>query len=227
MVAEDYLTVSYYDNYAFQSMFGTGYGYEKPVVSTNYRNTAFDKVKGRVTGTKVKILGTNDWIKSVTYYDDQYRVIQVVMTNNRQSLKERLSQRYNFPGWLMETYKEQIKGSQIYGLRQRYVYDHTGRLEAGYHELYKNGTGQGEVFLVENHYNELGQLVEKNLHVENGIPFQSVDYRYNIRGWLQSINNPQLLHDENINNDINQPSDLFGTELMYNDPLDGVAIENN
>ena len=223
VVAEDYLTVSYYDNYAFQSMFGTGYSYEKPVVSTNYRNTAFDKVKGQVTGTKVKILGTDQWINTVTHYDDRYRVIQTVSTNEYLGVNTRTSQLYNFPGWLLETYKSQTRGSKTLGLRQRYSYDHAGRLLRGYHELYDDGVGQGEVLLAENRYNELGELIEKNLHVEGGVPAQSIDYRYNIRGWLENINNAQLTHDPR-NDDSN---DLFGMELIYESPLNGVPPVGN
>ena len=42
---------------------------------------------------------------------------------------------------------------------------------------------------------------------------QSVDYRYNIRGWVTSINNAQLTSDGTKNNDTN---DYFGMELTYN-----------
>ena len=43
-------------------------------------------------------------------------------------------------------------------------------------------------------YNELDELVEKNLYsADGGATFaQSVDYRYNIRGWPTSINNSAL-----------------------------------
>ncbi|MEM7110358.1 MAG: putative toxin, partial [Bacteroidota bacterium] len=59
-------------------------------------------------------------------------------------------------------------------------------------------------------YNELGELIEKNLHSEdNGSTFsQSTDYRYNIRGWLTRINDSDLSDGE---------GDLFGMELAYNE----------
>ncbi|MEM8567819.1 MAG: RHS repeat-associated core domain-containing protein, partial [Bacteroidota bacterium] len=69
-----------------------------------------------------------------------------------------------------------------------------------------------------NAYNELGELIEKNLHSEdNGATFaQSIDYRYNIRGWLSSINNASLT-DASNNNDTGQAKDLFGMEIAYNE----------
>ena len=62
-------------------------------------------------------------------------------------------------------------------------------------------------------YNELGQVVDKKLHkTSSGAFLQSVDYRYNIRGWLSSINNAGLNNDGVTNDDTN---DYFGIELLY------------
>jgi RHS repeat-associated protein len=73
------------------------------------------------------------------------------------------------------------------------------------------------ITLFKNEYNELGQLVDKKLHSDdNGSTFQqSVDYRFNIRGWLTSINNAALNTGSN-NDDAN---DYFGMELGYNNTL--------
>ena len=49
---------------------------------------------------------------------------------------------------------------------------------------------------------------------------QSVDYRYNIRGWLTSINNSALSDDGQTNNDEN---DWFGMELFYNQQAAGLS----
>jgi len=42
---------------------------------------------------------------------------------------------------------------------------------------------------------------------------QSVDYRYNIRGWMQTMNNSKLTNDGGVTND--DYTDLFGMELAY------------
>ncbi len=71
-----------------------------------------------------------------------------------------------------------------------------------------------EKLLVQYEYNALGQMVDKKLHSDGSGGFlQSVDYRYNIRGWLRSINNSQLTNDGSLNNDT---GDYFGMELLYN-----------
>jgi len=95
--------------------------------------------------------------------------------------------------------------SGIRTVEKRFVYDHAGRLTHGYLTL----DGQAEVELTGNEYNELGQLADKKLHSVSGGPYkQSVDYRYNIRGWLTGINDSELTENEN---------DYFGMNLAYNE----------
>ncbi|HEY0056438.1 MAG TPA: RHS repeat-associated core domain-containing protein, partial [Pedobacter sp.] len=66
-----------------------------------------------------------------------------------------------------------------------------------------------------------GQLVDKQLHVNDATKtkgIQSVDYRYNIRGWLSSINDPASATVQNrLNHDTDEAtdSDKFGFELQY------------
>lgn len=97
---------------------------------------------------------------------------------------------------------------------RRFDYDHAGRLTDTWHSL----NGADPVLLAHNEYNELGQLIDKKLHstmADASDARQSVDYRYNIRGWLESINNAQLTAD-NSNDDAN---DYFGMQLAYNTDL--------
>ena len=178
-------TVTYYDDYLFRdnlTEFSGDFFYQKPnhrpggMVTPqgifDYENSAFETVKGQITGTLTRVLGTNDWIKSVTYYDNKYRVIQSVSSYSYQNTTERLSNLYNFSGWLLESYKALDRQDEKIALRQRYEYDHRGRLLQGYHEIYNNTVGQGEILLSQNHYDEFGGLVTKKLHKFG----QSADY---------------------------------------------------
>jgi len=96
-------------------------------------------------------------------------------------------------------------------------YDHAGRLLATHHSV----NGATPVLLAANEYNELGQLVDKNLHsTDNGSTFkQSTDYRYNIRGWLTSINNADLTPGTTNDDAAGFGKDLFGMELAYEKPV--------
>ncbi|MFZ1807622.1 MAG: RHS repeat-associated core domain-containing protein, partial [Cyclobacteriaceae bacterium] len=91
-------------------------------------------------------------------------------------------------------------------------------LHMNQHYLHDTQYGFPEVLLAHNEYNELGQLIDKKMHsVDNGGTFkQSVDYRYNIRGWLTSMNNAALDTNPATNDDT---GDLFGLELGYNNSI--------
>lgn len=108
-------------------------------------------------------------------------------------------------------------GANTHTVNREFDYDHAGRLSKIWHK-YNSGP---KVLLVSNSYNELGQLVDKKLHsVNNGVTGkQSVDYRYNIRGWLTSINGADLNGGSIINDDNgSQARDLFGMDLLYEKP---------
>lgn len=59
----------------------------------------------------------------------------------------------------------------------------------------------------------LGEVVTKHQHGTSGSYAQSIDYRYNIRGWLTRINHADLRQEGAA------AVDYFGMELGYNDNL--------
>jgi len=107
-------------------------------------------------------------------------------------------------------------------ITRTFDYDHAGRLLKTWHSI----NSATPVLLAKNEYNEIGQLVDKKLYSTDPISTpddqrhfkQSTDYRYNIRGWLTSINDSQLtVSDPNSNRD------LFGMNLSYNDVVSGLS----
>ncbi|MDH5250949.1 MAG: hypothetical protein OEW40_18295 [Cyclobacteriaceae bacterium] len=95
---------------------------------------------------------------------------------------------------------------------------HMGRITKIYQNINSAPTDQ---FVSQYEYNELGQLVDKKLHNTTGTTFlQSVDYRYNIRGWISSINNSQL-NVNSANND--EADDYFGMEFLYTTVESGLS----
>ncbi|HEY9046309.1 MAG TPA: DUF6443 domain-containing protein, partial [Ohtaekwangia sp.] len=108
---------------------------------------------------------------------------------------------------------------------KRFTYDHASRLKETWHKIGTRTAGTltetNEVLLASNTYNELGQLIDKKLHSTTSAATdakQSVDYRYNIRGWLTSINNAELSNTGTTGNN-DDTGDLFGINLAYNDDL--------
>jgi RHS repeat-associated protein len=124
-------------------------------------------------------------------------------------------------------------GSTITGVRssfsttsktttRKFEYDHAGRLLKTWHQV----DSGPNILLAFNEYNELGQLVDKKLHstVSTGANAkQSVDYRYNIRGWLTSMNDASLANTTSTTKTNDDTGDLFGMNLAYNETTLGIG----
>jgi len=202
-------TATYYDNYKFITPLINGgnaaittYNFQTGDL-TGQETQAASNVTGQVTGTKVNVLGTSTYLWTVSYYDPKYRAIQTISQNHKGGV-DRVTNKYDFVK-LTETKSTHTVGSTTYATTRRLVYDHAGRLLKTYHKI----NSDAEILLSENEYNELGELVTKKLHSRSSGPFvQTVDYRYNIRGWMKQINDVTAP----------DPADLFSMDLRYNNP---------
>lgn len=100
-----------------------------------------------------------------------------------------------------------------HSIARTFDFDDAGRLIRTWHSI----DGATPILLSENQYNEIGQLIDKRLYSTDTHKYsQSVDYRYNIRGWLTSINGAELVNGNSKNIDsLNDARDLFGMDLLY------------
>ncbi len=213
------LTVTYHDNYNFKtdinSQFGSAFDFQDVSSYDNiaqYPTTHFNRVQGKVTGSLVRVLDTNDWLKSVNYYDDQYQIIQTISENYPQG-SDIVTTEYDLAGRAIRTLRVH-HGYTPYSplaIHKRNDYDHAGRIEKVYYKL----NNEVPILLASYKYNELGEMVEKNLHEKSDGNFlQSIDYRYNERGWMTHINTSDLSNDNDKNDD---DDDLFGMRFYYQD----------
>lgn len=227
-----YLTYTYYDNYdyandklsnvfEYDNLNGWTYGGEL------FPSTPSNQITGQITTNKIRVLygdlqTNNLWITTVSYFDDRGRLIQSIVNNDYSLNYERISTLYNISGWTLSSRVSQSKqGQPSFEVFKEYEYDHQGRLLKGFHEVFEQAQSQGRVLIAENVYNALGELVEKNLHVDSNGAAQSIDYRYNIRGWLSHINQSSLLEDTIINPSDATP-DYFGMDIFYNEIVPGI-----
>jgi len=195
--------ITYYDNYDFKSNTGWdaeghSYNYVNEPEISNTVNTA---VKGQETGSKIRV-EAGMWLNTVNYYDDKYQNIQSI-TENHLDGTDRISNEYDFTGKVLKTKRVHTSSLDGFTSLETFEYDHAGRLLKTYHSM----DGADNVLIAENSYNEIGELIERNHYAPNGQKLQSVDFKYNIRGWLTGINNTELDDGEN---------DLFGMDLYYN-----------
>lgn len=216
------ISVNYFDNYSFKSYANWdaqsgNYHYVNIARfpqwnADNNLSAIMPAVKGYQTGGKVRVLNASSprWLNYVTYYDKKFRTVQVIAENYVGGW-ERATTLFDFVGKPTLSQLYHTSTATNFTTLREMEYDHAGRLLKTY-QTTDNGT---RILLASNKYNEIGQLIEKNIHsTDNGSNFlQSVDMRYNIRGWLTSINNSALANDGSLNNDAN---DLFGMELLYN-----------
>jgi RHS repeat-associated protein len=213
--ANDYFTVTYYDNYGVPGNWGMDYTnaqMRQTVNNASYSSPVSENllVKGQVTASKVKKPDDDTWLESVIYYDDKYRVIQLV-TNNHIGGSDRASSLYDFIGKVLKSELVHDNGTNTHTISQSFTYDHAGRLLTVTHKI----NTEPEITLSANEYNELGELTDKNLHTVDGTNFeQSVDYGYNIRGWLTKINDAGLSAGE---------GDYFGMELAYESGMSSIT----
>jgi RHS repeat-associated protein len=194
--------VNYYDDYNI------------PGIPNNQGSSFSAKVKGLLTATKTKVLGTADnFLWTVNYYDDEGRMVKIwkqhyqggaIVAGNY----DEISNTYNFAGELTYSSRVHKVGAAITTIATRYEYDHMGRKKATIESI----NGQPEVVLSKLDYNEVGQLLKKDLHSsDNGTNFiQSNNYAYNERGWMTKINDP-----DNVT-----ANKVFGMELIYANKAD-------
>ncbi len=187
---ESVLTVTYYDKYDFASTWGTSY-------SGGGHNT---NVRGMVTGGYTRQINASIF-KFVTYYDNRLRPLININQHHLSGVDRFENEYYDVvsPNIKKTKRKHSSSYSSEFTITNDFTYDNRNRLKTNVQTI---GT-QSPVTIVSNNYNEIGQLYEKNL----GGSAQSVDFKYNIRGWLQSINGGTSFDDG---------SDKFGMLLEYN-----------
>jgi RHS repeat-associated protein len=194
-----------------------------------------------VTVQQERIEGnTSLWLTTTTWYDERGRPLQAITdlpnpAGTALAGWERTSWMRDFTGTVQQQvvqhHYQADPNTPLYEVQlyTQYHYDAAGRLVQTDLKI----DDQPIVRHSQLHYNELAQLVDKRLHsVDGGHTWmQSLDYRYHIRGWLTQLNNRNLSSnsvpnaeglDDNNDDPVHDRPDLFGLELRYEQPLDGI-----
>lgn len=201
-------TISYYDDYAFDWNYGSGNTLSNPSAATSYNQATTPSTKGLATGSKVRVLGENDWIISYIVYDTKRRPMYSASHNKFLNTKDITKTKLDFVGRVVEDDNYHYKGiTPSIRTRNYFSYDPQGRLITHDHQV---GV-QAKERIVTNTYDELGLLSRKRVGGKttdsNGL--QLVDLSYNIRGWSRGMNL----------NLIDTPTagttDIFGYKMNY------------
>jgi RHS repeat-associated protein len=208
------LSAVYYDDYDFNNDGQPDARYDTSQDSQFPRGQApvadVVRTQGLVTRTLTKVLGVADndptqaaWLTTTTFYDDRARPVQV-QTMNALKGTDLLTTQLDFMGKVVQS----VASHQVPSLatpllvKEFFSYDHMGRLLTTRQQL----PGEARPARLDSaQYNEVGQVVRKTLGT--GRLTQQVDYAYNIRGWLTSLNDPYQPNPTK--------NDLFGLSLHY------------
>ncbi len=223
---DEILTKTFYDDYAWRS------GESNPLSAS--RNTSYDSyflsasnstwpypqdatvqtnsLRGLTTGTKIKVLGTSTYLYSIPFYDEKGRVIQTQSTNITGGTDIGNSQYSWNNQTLISINKHEKSGtnSQTTIVLTKATYDDLWRPLKTEKKISNSKVNSGSMpgawtTINEDEYNEQGLLKKKKLG--NG-PVDSLQYEYNIQGWMLGINRGYV-------KDTGNTSHWFGFDLCY------------
>ncbi|MCI3936852.1 RHS repeat-associated core domain-containing protein [Chryseobacterium aahli] len=210
---ETVLSVNYYDIYPVGS----------PAIPTQIlgQNILHENAQLYNISTKtlpvasyVKNIEDDNWTKNYTWYDTKGRPVASHSINHLGGYTKTESL-LDFSGTPLQaiTKHKRLNGDTEKVITENFTYDHQNRLQVHKHKVDNNP----EEILAQNEYNELSQLKTKKVGgVVLGNSLQTVDYKYNIRGWMTQINDPSDLSGD----------DLFGYKINYN-LREGIEMPNS
>ena len=163
----------------------------------------------------VRVLENSTDVKAeISYmlYDKKARPVKTYSTNHLGGFIS-TEIKLDFTGKTLYAITQHKKdaSSTIIQVREDFTYSPQDRLLTHTHKVNGNPTE----LLAKNDYDNLGQLKRKSVgatDISGTASLQKVDYNYNIRGWLNNIN------DVNELTLSGEPTDLFAFRINYNLP---------
>jgi hypothetical protein len=208
--------VNYYDSYPGGSPLLPGQIQNQntlpsePTAFTSNGISSIRSTKTLPTAGYTKNIENDNWSASFIWYDRQGRVIGAYAKNHLGGFTKAESV-LDFSGKTLETYTYHSKSTPNTEItvKDRFVYTPQNYLSKHYQQINSNP----EELLTEYTYNDLGQVINK----KTGNNLQSIDFTYNIKGWLTGINPGDIG---------NLGSKLFAYKIKYNQ-REGAETPNN
>ncbi|CAL2082170.1 DUF6443 domain-containing protein [Tenacibaculum sp. 190524A02b] len=160
------LTLNYYDTY--EHVLPTGL---TDKVTTSFGVTSSNNTIGLPTVSKKAVLDTNDWITTVTYYDDESRPIYVYEHNAYLNTINIVEYKLDFTGKVLETKETHQKAStDEVAVYNKMTYDRVGRF-LSQSQCVSKGEGGCENDLEENRSLEdpVNLINSKTVYASNSI----------------------------------------------------------
>ncbi|MDQ0781248.1 DUF6443 domain-containing protein [Chryseobacterium sp. W4I1] len=200
------LSVNYYDTYPAGAPAIPSQIMGQNVLKPSGQSTTSRNTKSLPVASFVKNVEDDNWTQGYSWYDTNGRNIGSYSINHLGGYTNTESE-LDFAGMAKQTkvYHKRLKTDTEKIILQTYTYDSQNRLLMHKHKVDNNP----EEILSQNVYNELSQVKSKKVGgTDAANPLQTMDYSYNIRGWLTKINDPTNLNGK-----------LFGYEIKYTNPV--------
>ncbi len=174
------LISNYYDNYSWS---GNPFGSSRSTAGDTYlaaaSNTTYpypqavtqsSMIKGLLTGTKVKVLGTSTYLYNIFFYDDKGRIIQK-QSKNLSGGTDIITTQYTWTGLpyiVVNSHQKLGTGAQTSIVLTRNTYDDLGRTSKIEKRISHSSISSGTMpstwtTVVQNEYDALGQLGKRKL----------------------------------------------------------------
>ncbi len=240
------LSFNYYDNYSYTGVKSFDVNHTNNLVYKNISstgnvgdNTQTKRFSGMATGGKTRVLNGNlsspTFITSSIFYDEEGRALQTQSDNIKGGV-EITSTQYHFDGRVLST-SQTHNGTGTaftnFNILTKFKFDRIGRVVGVGQKInsssrsYANSVNvtttqedadAGYKLISGFKYNELNRVVKKTIAptYNSNQGLETIDYSYNMRGWLTGINKDYALGEYNSS----QWEHFFGMYLGY-DNRDG------
>ena len=220
------LTKTFYDDYTWRSGEGSPLSASRVTSYDGYLSSpsnniwpypqdataATVRLRGLVTGTKTRVLISNDSLYTTPFYDDKGKPIQT-QSNNVSGGTDVMVTQYSWTGQPLLNITKQAKAgtnSQTTIALTKLTYDVQWRMIKTEKKISNTRVSSGSMpgswtTINENGYDEQGQLKKKKLGTTT---VDSLQYDYNIRGWMLGMNRSYV-------KDTTSSSNWFGFDLGY------------
>ncbi|WP_261511532.1 DUF6443 domain-containing protein [Chryseobacterium paludis] len=210
----DLVFTFYDDNYSFQgaqvpvtSDFGKPQSGSNPYPEANI--SISHRLSGKVTGARIRVLGTNQWLAATIYYNDKGRVIQTI-SDNIAGGKAVTTYLYDFSGKLLSTYLRHTNPRSTITpqttILTQTLFNASGKITET--SILLNDVAATKRTVGSYSYDEGGRLKTRRLGIINNIARETLNYDFTIQGWLKAIN-------KDFVNTAGSSTNWFGEELAY------------
>lgn len=190
----------YYDNYTFAGVKSfdpafensSAYAGSEPAVEPMLKSS---RTIGFQTGAKVRVLGTNTFLTTTTYYDEEGRPLQSIKDNIKAGTDITTLQ-YHFDGRLLSSHEKHTTtntGYTNFSTLTKNVYDILGRLSS----IQKKYGANPFKTIASYEYEDMGRLKKKILapgYTGAGkTELETLEYSYNINDHITGINKDYAL----------------------------------